>query len=71
VVQFPNPVVEVPDNGIGKLFAHVVMSAPAVTEGGCVKMTETVSVSGLHNPFPVVVSVSNTDPDATSAALGM
>ena len=71
MLHTPLLVDEVPDNGTGVLFAHTVMSAPADTTGGCVKITETVSVTTLQVPLLVDVSVSNTVPDARSAAEGM
>jgi hypothetical protein len=54
-----------------ELFPQTVMSAPAVTTGASVRLITSWSVTALHPPLFVDVSVSVTVPAAVSAALGM
>ncbi len=71
VVHVPNPVEDEPESRTGPAFAQSVWSMLAETTGGCVYIMLTVSVTALHNPLPVLVSVSNTDPFEISEGDGM
>ena len=53
------------------LFMHTDASAPAFTVGDGVKFRMMLSLTALHRPLPVVVSVSVTLPFAISAAVGV
>ena len=53
------------------LFSQLFKSKPAETEGAEVNVTTISSDSALHVPFPVVVSVKVSVPEAISPAVGV
>ena len=63
--------VPVPFKVTSGLLAQTVWSAPASTVGAGVKVTVILSVTGLQDPFPVVVKYSFSVPAAISAAVGV
>ena len=71
VVHTPLPVVEEPFKETLGLFLHAMVFDPATTRGLSVILITIASDTGLHSPFPVVVSVMVTLPAAVSAALGV
>jgi hypothetical protein len=58
----PEATVLFPDKFIPVASAQIVLSEPASTVGAGAMVTVIRSVTALHNPFPVVVNVSVTDP---------
>jgi len=64
------PVID-PLSVTGVLFTQDVWSTPAFTTGAAVIVIIITSLTGLHVPFPVVVSVNVTVPAVISAAVGV
>ncbi len=71
VVHTPLPVVEVPLSAALGLLMQTEIVVPAFTRGASVIVTTMVSVTEIHSPLPVVVSIIFTLPAAVSAALGV
>ena len=59
-----------PANNTPALFAQAVLTAPASTTGGFVKVIRTWSITAEHIPLPVVVNVKLTDPLLSSIEVG-
>lgn len=71
VVHVPLPVELLPLSEAFGLLIQTEILAPALTNGALVMVTIMVSVTGLHRPTPVVVSMMATLPLAVSAASGI
>ena len=71
VLHVPEPVLDVPFKVTLGLVLQTFTFAPAFTFGAGVIVMITVSVTALHNPFPVVVRTSVTLCAVVSAALGI
>ncbi len=63
--------VTLPFRASAALLAQTDTGAPAFTIAAGVKLITMLSVTALHEPLPVVVSVSVTLPLAISAAVGV
>jgi hypothetical protein len=66
----PEAIVTLPFSATFALLAQTVWSAPAFAAGAGVIAITIASVTAMHVPFPVVVSVNVTVPVVVSAALG-
>ena len=67
----PVATVNEPFRGATALLAQSVWSVPALAVGAGVKVMSTLSVTAAQGPLPVVVRYRRSEPEATSAAVGV